>query len=85
MPAMNKDTPADPAAKAAAAADEFFGREPGTAARLLAGDLSPDPEAAYEQAAEILDEWDSADSSAYQARVEAGLEPEPVPGLEAGL
>jgi hypothetical protein len=66
----------DPAAEAAAAADEFFGREPGTAARLLGEDLSPDPETAYEQAAEILDEWDSADSDAYQARAEAEGQPE---------
>jgi hypothetical protein len=66
----------DPAAEAAAAADEFFGREPGTAARLLGGDVSPDPEIAYEQAAEILDEWDSADSDAYQARAEAEGQPE---------
>jgi hypothetical protein len=65
-----------PAAEAAAMADEYFGREPGTAAGLLGAELSLDPEIAYEQAAEILDEWDSADSAAYQARVEAGLEPE---------
>jgi hypothetical protein len=65
-----------PAAEAAAMADEFFAREPGTAARLLGGELSPDPEIAYEQAAEILDEWDCLDADAYQARAEAGLEPE---------
>jgi hypothetical protein len=65
-----------PAAEAAAIADEFFGRAPGTAARLLGPELSSDAEIAFEQAAEILDEWDSADSSAYQDRVEAGLEPE---------
>jgi hypothetical protein len=65
-----------PAAEVAAIADEFFGREPGTAARLLGPELSSDPEIAFEQAAEILDEWDSADSSAYQDRVEAGLEPD---------
>ena len=34
-------------------------------------------EAAYE--AEWADEWDSADSSAYMDRVEAGLEPEAEP------
>jgi hypothetical protein len=67
------------AAEAAAIADEFFGREPGTAARLLGAELSPDPEIAHEQAMEILDEWDSADSAAYQARVEAGIEPEVEP------
>jgi hypothetical protein len=61
---------------AALRADEFFGRRPGTAFRLLGGALPPDPEAAFEEAAEVLDEWDSADSNAYQARVEAGLEPE---------
>jgi hypothetical protein len=65
----------DPAA-AALRADEFFGRQPGTAFRLLGGALPADPETAFEVAAEVLDEWDSADSSAYQARVEAGLEPE---------
>jgi hypothetical protein len=61
---------------AALRADEFFGRRPGTAFRLLGGALPPDPEATFEEAAEVLDEWDSADSNAYQARVEAGLEPE---------
>ena len=34
----------------------------------------PDPEAELE--ADWLDEWDDVDSAAYQARVEAGLEPE---------
>jgi hypothetical protein len=52
-------------------ADEAYGRTPGTAARLLAGEEITDPEAA-----EVLDEWDSADSAAYMDRVEAGLEPE---------
>lgn len=33
-------------------------------------------EAEAEYEAEWADEWDSADSDAYQARVEAGLEPE---------
>jgi hypothetical protein len=33
-------------------------------------------DAAAEAEAEWADEWDSADSAAYQARVEAGLEPE---------
>jgi hypothetical protein len=32
--------------------------------------------AAEAEAFEALDEWDSTDSNAYQARVEAGLEPE---------
>ena len=32
--------------------------------------------AAREAAIEAADEWDDADSNAYQARVEAGLEPE---------
>lgn len=32
--------------------------------------------AAIEAEADWADEWDSADSSAYQTRVEAGLEPE---------
>jgi hypothetical protein len=63
-------------AAAALLADEFFGREPGTAFRLLGGALPPDPEAAFEVAAEVLDEWDSADSAAYADRVEAGAEPE---------
>ncbi len=47
------------------------------------GLLPPEPmtdaeaEAAAEaEALEALDEWDCADSNAYQARVEAGLEPE---------
>jgi hypothetical protein len=40
--------------------------------------LATDPEAE----AEWADEWDSADSAAYQARVEAGLEPEPEPEAE---
>ena len=33
-------------------------------------------DAAVEAEAEWADEWDCADSAAYQARVEAGLEPE---------
>ena len=37
------------------------------------------PETDPEAAAEWLDEWDSADSDAYQARVEAGIEPEAEP------
>lgn len=45
-----------PAESAAAAADHFFGRPAGTAAELLAEELSPDPEIAYEQSMEILDE-----------------------------
>ena len=39
-------------------------------------DLEDARAAAREAALEALDEWDSADSNAYQARVEAGLEPE---------
>ena len=36
----------------------------------------PRAEAERQAEADWLDEWDSADSNAYQARVEAGLEPE---------
>ena len=36
----------------------------------------PEPEPDAEAEAEWADEWDSADSSAYMDRVEAGLEPE---------
>jgi hypothetical protein len=61
---------------AAAIADDAYGRPPGTSLRLLGEALSPDPEIAFEEAAAVLDEWDSADSSAYVDRVEAGLEPE---------
>jgi hypothetical protein len=50
------------------------------------GLLPPEPmtdaaaEAAAEaEALEALDEWDDADSNAYQARVEAGLVPEVEP------
>jgi hypothetical protein len=57
-------------------ADEAYGRAPGTAARLLAGEEITDPEAAFEAAAEVLDEWDPDAAAAYMDRVEAGLEPE---------
>lgn len=57
-------------------ADEAYGRTPGTAARLLAGEEITDPEAAFEAAAEVLDEWDPDAAAAYMDRVEAGLEPE---------
>ena len=40
---------------------------------------SPEPEFDAEAEAEWADEWDSADSHAYQDRVEAGLEPEAEP------
>lgn len=60
----------------AAAIDEFYGRTPGTAARLYAELAGPDPEATWEAVAEAADEWDCFDAAAYQARVEAGLEPE---------
>jgi hypothetical protein len=62
--------------EAFSSAEENYGREPGTAARLLASYEIAGPEAAYELAAEVLDEWDSSDSAAYQDRAEAGLEPE---------
>ncbi|MGH3199783.1 MAG: hypothetical protein ACRDNT_28565 [Streptosporangiaceae bacterium] len=39
------------------------------------------PGAAAEYDLEWADEWDSADSQAYQARVEAGVEPEAGAGL----
>jgi hypothetical protein len=41
-----------------------------------AAEAALDAEAEAEAEAEWADEWDSADSNAYQARVEAGLEPE---------
>lgn len=62
------------------AAEENFGHKPGAAGRLLADYEIEDPETAYELAAEVLDEWDSCDSAAYQDRIEAGLEPEPEAG-----
>jgi hypothetical protein len=62
--------------EAFAAAEEFYGRNPGTAARLLAGDEIDGPDVAYELAAEVLDEWDPDAAAAYMDRVEAGLEPE---------
>ena len=60
----------------AAAIDAFYGRQPGTAARLYTELAGPDPEVTWEAVIEAADEWDSADADAYQARVEAGLEPE---------
>ena len=39
----------------------------------------PDPDLEAEAEAEWADEWDGADSAAYQARVEVGLEPEAGP------
>jgi hypothetical protein len=66
----------EPAPEAGAALDAFYGRRPGTAARLYAQLEGPDPEVTWEAVAEAIDEWDCADSAAYQARVEAGLEPE---------
>jgi hypothetical protein len=44
------------------------------AERNLAAMNTPEPDAEAE--ADWLDEWDDADSAAYHARVEAGLEPE---------
>jgi hypothetical protein len=41
-------------------------------AAFFSADQGPEAEAALEAA----DEWDCEDSNAYQARVEAGLEPE---------
>jgi hypothetical protein len=61
------------------AAEENYGRKPGTAARLLADQEIADPETAYELAAEVLDEWDPDAAAAYMDRVEAGLEPEAEP------
>jgi hypothetical protein len=60
----------------AAAIDEFYGRTPGTAARLYAELAGPDPEVTWEAVAEAADEWDCFDAAAYMDRVEAGLEPE---------
>ena len=60
----------------AAAIDAFYGRQPGTAARLYTELAGPDPEVTWEAVIEAADEWDSADADAYQARVEAGLEPD---------
>ena len=63
--------------EAFAAAEENYGRKPGSAARLLADQEIDGPEAAYEIAAEVLDNWDSGDSAAYQDRLEAeGADPE---------
>jgi len=63
--------------EAFAAAEENYFRSPGTAGRLLADCEIGGPEAAYELAAEVLDEWDSSDSAAYQDRLEVdGADPE---------
>jgi hypothetical protein len=59
----------------AAAIDAFYGRRPGTAARLYAELAGPDPEVTWQAVIEAADEWDSVDSAAYQARAEANLEP----------
>jgi hypothetical protein len=45
----------------------------------LTADAEDMLDAEAEAEAEWLDEWDCADSAAYQARVEAGLEPEAEP------
>ena len=58
-------------------AEENYFRSPGTAGRLLADCEIDGPEAAYELAAEVLDEWDSADSAAYQDLEAEGDSPEP--------
>ena len=73
---MSSDEPAPDAEATAAAIDEFYGRSPGTAARLYTELAGPDPAVTWEAVIEAADEWDSADADAYQARVEAGLEPE---------
>src|SRR5690348_10756396 len=65
-----------------AAAEENYGRQPGTAARLLASYEIDNAEAAYDLAAEVLDEWDSADSAAYQDRLEAETEAAEEPEAE---
>lgn len=49
------------------------------ARELSFSELQADPDPDLEAEAEWADEWDSADSNAYQARVEAGLEPEAEP------
>jgi hypothetical protein len=69
--------PTPDAVATAAAIDAFYGRSPGTAARLYTALSGTDPEVTWEAVIEAADEWDSADSAAYQTRVEAGLEPEP--------
>jgi hypothetical protein len=48
------------------------------AVHLPMSEPEPDPEAEAEAEIEAdwANEWDDADSNAYQARVEAGLEPE---------
>jgi hypothetical protein len=52
--------------------------EPLEAGGVTSGERDSDQEwmEAQEAEAECLDEWDSADSAEYQARVGAGLEPE---------
>lgn len=68
------DRTVPPAAEADVAA-AWDGCDPGEhLARLKA-----DPELATEWEAEWADNWDCFDSTAYQARIEAGLEPEAEP------
>ncbi len=54
-----------------------FALTAGAEVELDAAEPDPEPEADPEAEAEGLDEWDCAGSAACQARVEAGLEPEP--------
>ena len=61
--------------EALAEAEEFYGRTPGTAARLVADYEIEDPAAAYEVASELLDEWYPSDAESYQAQLEAEAEP----------
>ena len=49
------------------------------AAERYAAPCCEEPDPDLEAEAEWADEWDSEDSNAYQARVEAGLEPEAEP------
>jgi hypothetical protein len=77
--ALAASDPAPGADATAAAIDAFYGRRPGTAARLYNQLAGPDPEATWEAVAEAADEWDCADSAAWQARVEAGMKPEAGP------
>ena len=72
---LGTSEPAPDAGATAAAIDAFYGRRPGTAARLYTALAGADPKVTWEAVIEAADEWDSADSAAYQARVEAGLEP----------
>jgi len=63
--------------KAFRSAEENYFRSPGTAGRLLADCEVDGPQAAYELAAEVLDEWDSADSAAHQDLEAEADSPEP--------